>query len=202
MPVVEITQLRLRGLTVHDPALLESLSLVRGKLQTNSRFFSCIEDSSLIYIFGVWPSLGVHLEFLASPLRDEVLAPQEELLDFQWTVHLEHNEINPLMLGSPFIAIERLGVDLDHVAAYDQIIDEHVRELRMNPSLSVAHGRRCDDPTGSQETIILTSSTSPGPHPSFAGRHAVLCHSCDDEGPYREILYHHGRNMEHMKAGA
>ncbi|KAF1358290.1 hypothetical protein EJ07DRAFT_166914 [Lizonia empirigonia] len=179
MPVVEITQLRLKGLTVHDPALLESLSLVRGKLHTNSRFFSCIEDSSLIYIFG----------FLASPLRDEVLAPQEELLDFQWTVHLEHNEINPLMLGSPFIAIERLGVDLDHVAAYDQIIDEHVRELRMNPSLSVAHGRRCDDPTGSQETIILTSSSSPGPHPSFAVRHAVLCHCCDDKGPYREIMF-------------
>jgi len=73
MPVVEITQLRLKGLLTDDPLLLDSLSLVRDKLQTDSRFFSCIEDPSLVYIFGFWESLDAHLQFLASPARDEVL---------------------------------------------------------------------------------------------------------------------------------
>ena len=135
MPVVEITKLRLKGLTVHDPALLESLSLVRDKLQTNSRFFSCIGDSSLIYIFGVWANLDAHLAFLASPARNEVLAPQEEMLDLQWTVHLELNSFSPHLLDSAFVAIERFKVDPGHLTTYDQVVKEHVRQLQMKKSL-------------------------------------------------------------------
>ncbi|KAF2625350.1 hypothetical protein BU25DRAFT_301132, partial [Macroventuria anomochaeta] len=159
MPVVEITQLRLKGLTVDDPALLQSLSLVRGKLQTNSRFFSCIEESSLVYIFGVWPTLDAHLEFLASPARDEVLGPQEEILDFQWTIHLELNAISPILFDAPFIAIERLTVDAGYVDAYSKVIEEHVRTLQMTDPLNVTYGWRCDVP-GSHEATILTSWSS------------------------------------------
>ncbi|KAF1926073.1 uncharacterized protein M421DRAFT_23467, partial [Didymella exigua CBS 183.55] len=159
MPVVEITQLRLKGVAVDDPALLESLSQARGKLQTNSRFFSCIEASRLIYIFGVWPSLDAHLEFLASPARDEVLGPQEAFLEFQWTIHLELDTISPLLLDAPFLAIERFDIDAVNVEAYDQVVKNHARELQSSgrePS-DVTYAWRCDMPTGSHEAAILTS---------------------------------------------
>ncbi|KAF9693564.1 hypothetical protein EKO04_008172 [Ascochyta lentis] len=202
MPVVEITQLRLKGLTVDEPELLKSLSLVRSKLQTNSRFFSCIEEPSLIFIFGVWPSLDAHLEFLASPARDEVLGPQEDMLDFQWTVHLELDTITSLLFDVPFIAIERLKVDAGHVDAYDQAIEEHVRGLQTIEFFNVTHGWRCDMPTDSHEAVVVTSSTSTSPHSTFAGGHTGLGPDGDDKGPYQEISIHHARNLERTKCDA
>lgn len=201
MPVVEITQLRLKGLTVDDPALLESLSLVRGKLQTNSRFFSCIEDSSLVYIFGVWPSLDAHLEFLASPARSEILGPQENILDFQWTAHLELNAISPLLLDVPFIAIEKVDVNGDQVGAWNQDIDEHVRHLQKTDQLDVIHGWRCDTPIGSHEAITLTRVLSLDPDVAFAGRHTALDPQGNDTGAYRSILFHRARNIEQTDSG-
>lgn len=191
MPVVEITQLRSKGLAVDDPALLESLSLVRGKLQTNSRFFSCIGDSSLIFIFGVWPNLDAHLDFLASPVRHAVLAPQEEMLDFLWTVHLELKDTDQLMLDTPSMSIERFKVDPGDVATYDEAVKEHVRQLQMSNSLSVAHGWRCDSPTGSHEAIILISSSSKGFHPTFAA----------GERAYQKIQYDIALNLEDTGSG-
>lgn len=202
MPVLEITQLRLKGLTVDDPVLLQSLSLVRGKLQTDSRFFNCIEDPSLIYIFGVWSSLDAHLEFLASPARDEVLGPQEEILDFQWTVHLELNVISPLLLDAPFIAIERIALKAVHVDAYNQDIEEYVRGLEVIKPWNITHGLRCDTPTESHEAVILTSLNYTGPHVTFAGRNAILGRNSDYKGAYQEIQVHRTLNMERTRYGA
>lgn len=196
MAVLEITQLRLKGVEVDDLALLESLSLVRGKLQTNSRFFSCIEDSSLVYIFGVWPDLDAHLEFLTSPARDEILGPQENILDFQWTAHLKLNAISPFLLDVPFIALERVNVNTNHIGAWNQDIDTHVRHLQQTDQLSVTHGWRCDLPTASHEAIALTRLTSLGPDVAFVGKPTALDPQSDDTGPYRCILFHHARNIE------
>jgi hypothetical protein len=201
MSVVEITQLRLKGLTVDDPTLLESLSLVRGKLQTNSRFFSCIEDPSLIYIFGVWPSLDAHLKFLASPARNEILGPQEDILDFQWTAHLKLNAISPRLLDVPFIAIEKVEVNGDQVGAWNQDIDEHARHLQMIDQLDVIHGWRCDAPIGNHEAITLTRMLSLDPDVAIAGRHATLHPQGNNTGAYRCILFHRARNIEQMDSG-
>lgn len=193
MPVVEITQLRLRGVTADDPALLESLSQVRGKLQTNSRFFSCIEEPSLVYIFGVWPSLDAHLDFLASPARDEVLGPQEAILDFQWTIHLKLDSISPLLLDAPFLALERLDVNAANVDAYNQVVEN----LRRNDPLDVTYAWRCDMPTGSHEAAVLTSWNSEEYGDTEAGRHITL--NGNEDGSFRAILFHRARNMEHAQ---
>lgn len=71
MAVIEILQLRLKdGVAASDPTLLSVLQSVREQVKTHSRFYNCIEDSSLFYIFGDWESLeGVtrgNKEFLAS----------------------------------------------------------------------------------------------------------------------------------------
>src|SRR4051812_38878765 len=89
MPVLEVTQLRLKGISAADQSLLDSLDAVRSILKTNSRFYHCIEEPSLIYILGIWPSLAAHRAFLDSPECHEILGPQEELLEFQWSLHME-----------------------------------------------------------------------------------------------------------------
>lgn len=196
MPVIEITQLRLKVLTFDDPALLKGLSLVRSKLQTNSRFFSCIEDTNLIYIFGVWSSLDAHQTFLASPTRDEILGPQEEILDFQWTIHLELDVTSPLLLDAPFIAIERLDVNADQVDAYDKVIQEHVRSLQNSGLSEATYGWRCDMPAGSYEAVVVSSSSSEGPRVTLAGRHIALSGDDRSAQDFRETQLHRAWNLE------
>jgi len=202
MPVVEITQLRLKGLSANDPALLESLSQVRSKLQSNSRFFSCIDESSLIYIFGFWPSLHAHLKFLASPARDEILGPQEAILDFQWTIHLELDATTPQLFDAPFLAIERFDVDAANIEAYSQVVVDHARKLRSKDRgpLGVTYAWRCDLPAGSHESAILTTWSSEGHGSTEAGRHITLDH--DDGGSFRCTLSHRAWNIEHTQSGA
>lgn len=197
MPVVEITQLRLKGVTADEPSLLESLSQVRSKLHTNSRFFGCSEAPSFIYIFGVWSSLDAHLQFLASPARDEVLGPQEALLDFQWTIHVELDTISPLLLDTPFLAIERLDVDAVNVEAYNQAVEDHAQEIQshgQDPSC-VTHAWRCDLANGSHEAVVLTAWTSREFGDTEEGRHIAL--NSNNNGPFRQIIFHRTWNMEY-----
>lgn len=200
MPVVEITQLRLKGLLANDPALLESLSHARSKLQTNSRFFSCIDESSLIYIFGFWPSLDAHLKFLASPARDEVLGPQEAILDFQWTIHLELDATTRQLFDAPFLAVTRLDVDAADVEAYNQVVADHAQKAlsKDRGPLGVTYAWRCDLPAGSHESVILTTWGSKGHGSPEAGRHIALEH--DDDGSFRRILFHRAWNIERTQS--
>ena len=205
MPVVEMTQLRLKGLSANDPALLESLSQARSKLQTNSRFFSCIDDSSLVYIFGSWPSLDAHLQFLASPARDEVLGPQEAILDFQWTIHLEMDATTPQLFDAPFLAIERFDVDAANVEAYNRAVVDLARKLQSKDRgpQGVTYAWRCDMPAGRHESALLTTWSTEGHRNTEAGRHITLDHDDnDDNGSFRRTLLHRTRNIERTQAGA
>lgn len=199
MPIIEITQFRLKGVTPDDPALLESLSQVRGKLQTNSRFFSCFEESSLLYIFGVWPSLDAHLKFLASPTRDEVLGPQDAILDFQWTIHVELDAISPLLLDAPFLAFERFRVDTANVHLWSQVVEDHTRDLQSNDRFNVAWAWRCDAPAGKHEAVVLTSWSSEDLENTKAGKRVAL--GGNQGGFFRTILFHRAWNVERARSG-
>jgi hypothetical protein len=171
MPVLEVTQLRLRRLSAHDPLLLESLSIVRGKLHTKSQFYTCIEDPTTLYILGIWRDLQQHQDFLASPARDEVLGPQEDMLDFQWTVHIEVEGMSSLPLDAPVLAIERLSVPEDCVDAFEQAA---ARNLGNNP--------------------IISGWEHAQAHVSFTARQKR--HGDREHGPYEELLVHHAVNLE------
>jgi heme-degrading monooxygenase HmoA len=190
MPVLEVTQLRLRGLSAHDPLLLESLSIVRGKLHTKSQFYTCIEDPTTLYILGIWRDLQQHQDFLASPARDEVLGPQEDMLDFQWTVHIEVEGMSSLPLDAPVLAIERLSVPEDCVDAFEQAA---ARNLGNNP-FKVAQGWRCDTAAGSHEALIISGWEHAQAHVSFTARQKR--HGDREHGPYEELLVHHAVNLE------
>ncbi|KAH6639348.1 hypothetical protein C7974DRAFT_129443 [Boeremia exigua] len=160
-------------------------------------FFSCIGDSSLVYIFGVWPSLEAHLQFLDSPARDEVLGPQEEILDFQWTIHLDLKSISPLLLDAPFIVLQRLEINVGCVESYNKIIDEHVRTLQRAGRLNVTYGWRCDSPVGGSEAAILTSWAVEESGDTEVGSQIAL--NSNDDQSHRQILFHHGWNIEHYQ---
>jgi heme-degrading monooxygenase HmoA len=197
MPILELTQLRLKGVEPTHPSLLDSLSVVRGKLHTNSRFYNCIEDRALIFILGIWPSLDAHLEFLHSPARDEVLGPQEHLLDFQWTVHVEIDAMADLPLDAPVMAIARLFVNSDAVHAFRQAAAKHVQLIAERTQHNAVNGWRYDAEPGKHEALVITGWESAESHAAFT---AKACSENPDypamEGLYEDMKLYHARNME------
>jgi hypothetical protein len=199
MPVLEVTQLRLKGILVADPALLENLSAVRNKLQTNSSFYSCVEDPTLVYVLGIWNSLAAHMEFLASPARDEVLGPQTDILGFEWTIHQELDAMTSLPLDAPILAIERLLVKEHCVDAFDQAVSKHASLLQDSHLAKITHGWRCDPPASSHEAVILSGWKDQNYISFSAGQHKHGSNA-SIEGEFEEILVHHAWNLEHVVA--
>ncbi|PSN68877.1 hypothetical protein BS50DRAFT_326866 [Corynespora cassiicola Philippines] len=198
MPVLEITQLRLKGVSADEPAVLKNLSIVRGKLQTNSHFYTCIEDPALIYILGLWPDLDAHLQFLASPACEEVLGPQEHLLEFKWTVHMELDAMASLPLDAPVLSFARLSVDGESVAAFEQAASKDRQTLGGNPHPFVS-GWRCDGAPGTHEAVVFTGWETAQAHAAFTarqsdGKDSAMC------GKYDFIVDHHARNLERREA--
>jgi heme-degrading monooxygenase HmoA len=202
MPVLEVTQLQVKGVFANDPQLLQSLSDVRDKLQTNSHFYTCIEDPTKLYILGTWRDLEQHLDFLASPTRDEVLGPQEDMLDFQWTVHLEIDSISVLPLDAPVLALERLRIEADGSVAFDQAATKHVQRLQGSHKCKAAYGWRCDAVPGRHEAIIFSGWENAQAHVSFRARQQdngdYECAAAF--GKYEELLVHRATNLEREAA--
>jgi hypothetical protein len=89
MTVLEITILKHTSSPTPEllTKTLSALQKVRSNLAaevhpTHSRFFSPIDDPSLVYIFGSWPRLKSHRVFLENDeLRSRVLEGQEGLME-------------------------------------------------------------------------------------------------------------------------
>lgn len=135
MTVLEITYLSLSldsNRTAHS--LLPALQTVRTALAekvhpTHSRFYVAVspenqpEARQEICILGSWPSVATHRSFLADDeLREEVLAPQEGVLQFVEGTHARlgndadknggmNSEILPL--DAPVIVFERFKTPIE-----------------------------------------------------------------------------------------
>jgi hypothetical protein len=198
MPVLEVTQLRLKRLSADSPQLLHILSDVRDKLQTKSQFYTCVQDPTTLYILGIWRDLKQHLDFLASPTRDEILGPQESFLEFQWSVHIEFEDMSSLPLDAPVLAIERLSVEEDYVGAVDQAAKRYVQHLQDNNPFRAAYGWRCDELFGSREVLIFSGCETVQAHVGFSTRQHDSEEKCSASisGHYKEVLVHHTKNLE------
>jgi hypothetical protein len=201
MPVLEVTQLRLKKTPANDPELLRSLSIVREKLQTKSQFYACTQDPTVLYILGIWPSLGSHLDFLASPARNEVLGPQEDMLEFQWTVHIDCDGMSSLPLDAPVLVIERLRVKENSVDAFDQAATRHAQLSRGSSLFKVAYGRCVDAAIREPEALIISGQDAQS-HVTFASRQKRL--GDDDHATineqYEVLLIHQTQNLERTQA--
>ncbi|KAH8730078.1 hypothetical protein GQ44DRAFT_476977 [Phaeosphaeriaceae sp. PMI808] len=202
MAVLEVTQLRLKGPPAGDPKLLESLSIVRAKLQTKSQFYSCIEDPTKLYILGLWRDLEQHINFLASPVRDEVLGPQEDMLEFQWTVHMEIESMSSLPLDAPVLALERLSVKKGCIDVCHQAATRYAHLSQGSHPCKVTHGWRCDASPEAHELVIFSGCENAQAHVTFATRQQSYDSSdhATTMGQYEELLVHHAWNLERTEA--
>ncbi|KAE9372807.1 hypothetical protein N431DRAFT_558540 [Stipitochalara longipes BDJ] len=176
MPVLEILQLKVKpNITPTDPSILTSLQTVRSLLAqkihpTHSRFYQSIEDASLIYVLGLWDSLSQHQDFLSSPFRAEVLAPQEHLLDFSWCVHIPLEKMEDLPLEAPVVAIARLKVKSgEHVVIHKEITGRYREVLEESTKpFGVVEGWRVDGgEEGEREQLVITGWREREDHLAF-----------------------------------
>jgi heme-degrading monooxygenase HmoA len=199
MPVLEVCQLRLRqGVSASDDALLKNLSAVRATLKTNSRFYHCIEDPSLIYILGIWPTLDAHKEFLASPESKKILGSQDDQLEFQWMLHMELEDMELLPLDAPVMAIARLFIKGEkHIEEYQRLVDKYRATIADGArGYKVVHGWRYDVEPGKQESLMFSGWESLEAHKTFTAKmrkneeYASLCDN------YEGMEVRHARDME------
>lgn len=198
--MLEVTRLRLKGCPADDPHLLQTLSTVRDRLQTKSQFYISLEDPTKLYIFGIWRDLQQHLDFLASPLREEVLGPQEDMLDFEWSLHIQVGSMSSLPLDAPILGLERLRVEEDGIATFERAATRHVQQLQGSSPFKVVHGWRCDAAPASHEAVFIWGTENSPAHVSFSATQQTLGDNDNGDavlrGGYKELLLHHCRNLE------
>ncbi len=160
MPILEILAVRLRdGVSPTDPSLLKNLSDVRSYVQSNSNFYHCIEDPSIIYIIGQWASLETHKKWLVSPERDDVLKPQEDQLSLFWMIHMNAPEkgIEGLPLKAPVMSVARLFVKSEHEEEFYRIAtSQRVGLVEYAKPYPVVDGWRIDPEEGQKEFVVIT----------------------------------------------
>lgn len=204
MPALEILQLRLApGVSPNDPSLLQSFIKVRTALRervhnTDSRCYQCIEDETLIYVFGIWPDLATHEAFLNSPLKTEIVALQEGQTTLNWMVHIEIDDINSLPFDAPV-----LGVTVSHLlpSAHVTEMNEAIEMVKTEiveatKPYNVVQAWRSDADTGKQELIVISGWQSVERELEF--RNKMETHIANfARGEHFEVFaVHHTRNME------
>jgi hypothetical protein len=208
MSVLEILQLHIKPiLTPTDPSILTSLIQVRTSLRekvhnTNSKFYQCIEDPSLIYVFGLWPSLQTHHSFLSSPERASVLAPQENTLEFNWVIHIPLSSMDGLPLHAPVLCIARLFLKNDEglVTRYENTVEKYREKVKeMTAPYKVVHVWRVDLEEDKKEAVIITGWGDVEAHPEamkrLAGEKGNEDYATVGEC-YSGVDVKHARNME------
>lgn len=170
MPTLEILKLQLKpGVSATSTELLAILSSVRAFVKTNSRFYTCIEDNSLLYILGEWPSLDAHKAFLSSRERETVLKPQEEVADIVWCEHVEIPDSmnNTLPLGAQVLALARVWIKPDATSCekFEKLVRKYRDEIVTGSSAEVMFdGWRADQVEGEKQYVLLSGWDSQKHH--------------------------------------
>lgn len=93
-----VTELALlRAIPPHTAScsdILPSLRMAKAALESFDKrpffFYSDLDDPSLIYIIGSWPSVEQHMgEYLPSPVNQECLQLMKDQVQVEWMFHLD-----------------------------------------------------------------------------------------------------------------
>ena len=200
MPVLEILAVRLcEGVSPTDPSLLQNLSTVRDYVKSNSKFYHCIEDPSIIYIIGQWASLAAHKQWLDSPERPKVLKAQEDQLDFVWMIHMDAESIEELPLKAPVMSIARLFVKNEgtHVEDFEKTaMQQRPRLLETTRPYPVVSGWRIDSGQGKKEFVVITGWESVEAHKEYTRMTKEESGEFSLQAHYEGVDVGHSRNME------
>ncbi|KAF2839892.1 hypothetical protein M501DRAFT_915718, partial [Patellaria atrata CBS 101060] len=171
MPTLELTSLSLLPpTTATTPTLLPVLRTVRTALQTNSHFYTCLDDPSKLYILGHWASLSAHQDFLSSSSAASILEPQEDLLEFNWGIHIPLSPSAQLPLSAPVIALTRLFIQPARVAEFVAKLPHVVDVLAAASRYPVLAAWREDAEEGRPECVVISGWESPEGHTEFTVR--------------------------------
>lgn len=192
MSVLEVLLLKVKSHLSHsDPALLAALREARTGLKervidTQSRFYQSISDPSLIFIFGIWPSVARHHEFLASHEKSAILDNQEELFDFKWALHIPINSMVDLPLAAPVVFLEAFVAREDGREKLRTAWEEHRTVIREKTRLFPALGGERVEEQGRWDFLVISGLEYEGEHEEFA----AVRESCEEWEAY------HLRDME------
>jgi quinol monooxygenase YgiN len=110
MTILEVRKRVLKdGVTATDPSLLKVLPEVRSATQIEYVFYTSIEDPTIFFILGVWPSMDAYDVFVKSPERPSVLALLDEFSTFEWVEHMDFGtrSIADLPITAPVMTVTR-----------------------------------------------------------------------------------------------
>jgi heme-degrading monooxygenase HmoA len=177
MSALEICRLQVKpNISPSDPSVVKSLIEVRSSLRskvtnTNSQFYQCIEDPTLIYILGVWPTISAHHDFLSSTQKSEILLPQEDLLDFNWVMHMPLPGMESLPLDAPVMCIARFFVKEGVHDELQRVLDRHRHKIvEGSKPYKMIDGWRCDAKPGKEEAFVFSGWKSKQAHEEFTAK--------------------------------
>lgn len=184
MPVVELAQLRLKqNRKTVSPSVSKNLLKAKTVMEEASNYtftyYHRVEDPSIIYIVGAWPSVDFHMqEFIPGAPNQELLELFKDDLSVEWMFHVELKPfVNPLPVEREIIAIGRHFVKTEKVHDFETTFtaNRHELESHIGGAEYVNGGWRVDDgfdPESSgerdEEFVLFTSWNSVEMHGDFA----------------------------------
>ena len=142
--------------------------------------------------------MSAHHAFLDSPQKSEILLPQEDLLDFNWVMHMPLPSMESLPLDTHVMSIARFFFrGEENPAEYQKVMDKYRhRIIEATKSHKMVDGWRCDAEPGTREALVFTGWESKQAHDDYTTKtlddseYASVKNLCDG----REVR--HVRNME------
>ena len=131
MSVIELALLRLVSInTATSPPLLAHLKTAKDAMESFSGFlfsyYHCLEDPSLIFIVGGWPSAKFHWEeWIPSSQNQELLTVLKDEVEVEYMFHVDLDRKSLENVESQeIVAIGRHTIKPDGRAAFDKTFGE------------------------------------------------------------------------------
>lgn len=177
MTVTEIALLRLKpDIDLKNASLLAGLRKAKSAMESNTGFtfwyLTCVEDPTLLYIFGEWKSARSHWEdWIPSPANQELVELLTPFVDIEWMFHIGVEQ-RECPLNAPVVAIGRHNIKEEDSKQFERVWRENVHHLKdFADGDTVGGGWRIERDAlsqGSREFVVLSGWTSRDRHGEFA----------------------------------
>lgn len=189
--VVELAKLRLQPDTSLSSVLpkFKHAKEVMEKYSSGHSFYFLqqLEDPSILYIQGAWPSVEFHREqFLPSPENQQVLRELKDDLTVEWMFHIDM-DAEKIPIHAHTLAVVRHIIKPGEKDAFKQKFEENVPYLSKVVDGKLAGGWRIDkDNSEEEEWVLFTHWNSREEHAAFGNTEGFM---------------HYGKIRDHLTDG-
>lgn len=107
-PILELCKRRLNdGLSPTHPSVKKALPEVRINTKCEYVYYSSIEEPSVFFMLGMWPSMNAYNSFRSSPGYLQSLEPLGTLSTIEWIEHMEFDSLSSLPIEAPVMTVTR-----------------------------------------------------------------------------------------------